>query len=68
MSDSLWLTVLGMSVATFLIRASFLVFGQSLRFPTSVVQALGLLDAPEGGGEVLTDADGRWRGRQGRRR
>ena len=33
-----------------------------------VVQALGLLDAPEGGGEVLTDADGRWRGRQGRRR
>lgn len=41
MSTTLWLTIVGMVAATFLIRASFLVFGQRLRFPPSVVQALG---------------------------
>lgn len=41
MSNVLWLTILGMFAITFLIRASFLVFGQSLRFPPALVQALG---------------------------
>jgi branched-subunit amino acid transport protein len=41
MSDSLWATILGMFAATFLVRASFLVFGQGLRFPPALVQALG---------------------------
>ena len=41
MSNALWATILGMFAVTFLIRASFLVFGQTLRFPTAVVQALG---------------------------
>lgn len=41
MSDTLWFTLLGMFAATFLVRASFLVFGQSLRFPPAIVQALG---------------------------
>jgi branched-subunit amino acid transport protein len=40
MSDTLWAAILGMFAATFLIRASFLVFGQRLRFPPAVVQAL----------------------------
>jgi len=40
MSDTLWAAILGMFAATFLIRASFLVFGQTLRFPPAVVQAL----------------------------
>jgi len=41
MSDTLWATILGMFVVTFLVRASFLVFGQGLRFPPALVQALG---------------------------
>ncbi|WP_263768531.1 AzlD domain-containing protein [Propionivibrio soli] len=41
MSTTLWATILGMFVATFLIRASFLVFGQRLRFPPAVIEALG---------------------------
>jgi branched-subunit amino acid transport protein len=41
MSETLWATLLGMFVATFAIRASFLVFGHGLRFPPAVVQALG---------------------------
>jgi branched-subunit amino acid transport protein len=41
MSDTLWATLLGMFAATFLVRASFLVFGQRLRFPPALVQALG---------------------------
>ncbi len=41
MNDTLWLTLLGMCAATFLIRASFLVFGERLRFPTAFVTALG---------------------------
>ena len=41
MSDLLWATILGMFVATFVVRASFIVFGQKLRFPPAVVQALG---------------------------
>lgn len=41
MSETVWLMLLGMFAVTFLIRASFLVFGQSLRFPPAVVQALG---------------------------
>ena len=41
MSDTLWFTLGGMFVATFLVRASFIVFGQGLRFPPAVVQALG---------------------------
>jgi branched-subunit amino acid transport protein len=41
MSDFLWLAILGMFAVTFLIRASFLVFGHSLRFPPAVVEALG---------------------------
>jgi branched-subunit amino acid transport protein len=41
MSNTLWATIIGMFAATFLIRASFLVFGRSLRFPPAVVQALG---------------------------
>lgn len=41
MSDTLWAAILGMFAATFLVRASFLVFGHGLRFPPAVVQALG---------------------------
>lgn len=41
MSDTLWGTILGMFAATFLVRASFLVFGRGLDFPPAVVQALG---------------------------
>jgi branched-subunit amino acid transport protein len=41
MSETLWATLAGMFLATFLIRASFLVFGHGLRFPPAVVQALG---------------------------
>ena len=40
MSDMLWAAVLGMFVVTYVVRASFIVFGQKLRFPPSVVQAL----------------------------
>ena len=41
MNGTLWATLLGMFLATFLTRASFLVFGHRLRFPPAVVQALG---------------------------
>lgn len=41
MSTTLWVAILGMFVVTFAIRASFLVFGQRLRFPPAVVQSLG---------------------------
>ena len=41
MSDMLWAAILGMFVATYVVRASFIVFGQKLRFPPAVVQALG---------------------------
>lgn len=41
MSDYLWAAILGMLVATYAARASFLVFGQALRFPPAVVRALG---------------------------
>ncbi len=41
MTDALWLAILGMFVATYTVRASFIVFGQKLRFPPAVVQALG---------------------------
>lgn len=41
MSGTLWAAILGMFAVTFLVRASFLVFGQKLRFPPAVVQALG---------------------------
>jgi len=35
-----WLAIVGMAVLTFLIRASFLVFGQGLAFPPLVKRAL----------------------------
>lgn len=41
MSDYLWAAILGMLVATYAARASFLVFGHALRFPPALVQALG---------------------------
>lgn len=41
MSENLWAAVLGMFIATYTVRASFIVFGQRLRFPPAVVQALG---------------------------
>ena len=41
MNETLWAAILGMFAVTFLVRASFLVFGQKLRFPPAVVQALG---------------------------
>jgi len=41
MTDTLWAAILGMFVATYVVRASFIVFGQRLRFPPAVVQALG---------------------------
>ena len=41
MSDFLWIVVIGMFVATYAVRASFVVFGQKLRFPPAVVQAHG---------------------------
>ena len=41
MSDLLWAAILGMFAATYVTRASFIVFGQKLRFPPAVVQALG---------------------------
>lgn len=41
MNETLWAALLGMFAATYLVRASFLVFGQKLRFPPAVVQALG---------------------------
>ena len=41
MNETLWAALLGMFAATYLVRASFLVFGQKLRFPPTVVQALG---------------------------
>ena len=41
MSDTLWAAILGMFVATYAVRASFIVFGQKLRFSPAVVQALG---------------------------
>lgn len=40
MSDTLWAAILGMFAATFLVRASFLVFARRLRFPPALVQAL----------------------------
>jgi branched-subunit amino acid transport protein len=40
MSNTLWAAILGMFAVTFLIRASFLVFGQRLRFPPAIVQSL----------------------------
>ena len=40
MSDFLWAAILGMFAVTYLIRASFLVFGHRLHFPPAVVQAL----------------------------
>ena len=40
MSDMLWAAILGMLVVTYVVRASFIVFGQKLRFPPAVVQAL----------------------------
>lgn len=40
MNDFLWAAILGMFVATYVVRASFIVFGQKLRFPPAVVQAL----------------------------
>jgi branched-subunit amino acid transport protein len=40
-SDYLAAAILGMLVATYLARASFLVFGNTLRFPPAVVKALG---------------------------
>ena len=40
MSATLWWMLLGMSAVTFLTRASFIVFGQRLRFPPILVQAL----------------------------
>ena len=39
MNGTLWAAILGMFTVTFLVRASFLVFGQKLRFPPAVVQA-----------------------------
>ena len=41
MSDFLWAAILGMFAVTFLVRASFLLFGHGLRFPPAVIQALG---------------------------
>lgn len=41
MSNNLWAIILGMFAATFLVRASFLVFGHGLRFPPALIQALG---------------------------
>ena len=41
MSETLWAAIFGMFVATYLVRASFIVFGQKLRFSPAVVQALG---------------------------
>lgn len=41
MSDYLWAAILGMLAATYAARASFLVFGNGLRFPPALVQALG---------------------------
>lgn len=41
MSATLWAAVLGMFAATYAIRASFIVFGQKLRFPPAVAQAFG---------------------------
>jgi branched-subunit amino acid transport protein len=41
MSDYLWAAILGMMAVTFPVRASFLVFGHSLRFPPTLVRALG---------------------------
>lgn len=41
MNDFQWAAVLGMFVATYAVRASFIVFGQKPRFPPAVVQALG---------------------------
>lgn len=40
MSAWIWAAILGMAVATFAVRASFIVFGQKLRFPAAVVRAL----------------------------
>lgn len=40
MSNTLWAAILGMFAVTFLIRASFLVFGQRLRFPPAIVRSL----------------------------
>ena len=41
MSDNVWAIILGMFAVTFLVRASFLVFGHGLRFPPALIQALG---------------------------
>lgn len=41
MSEALWIAILGMALATFPTRASFLVFGHGLRFPPALVRALG---------------------------
>ena len=41
MNGTLWAAIFGMFAVTFLVRASFLVFGQKLRFPPAVIQALG---------------------------
>jgi len=40
MSDFLWAAILGMFAVTYLIRASFIVFGHRLRFSSTVVQTL----------------------------
>ena len=41
MSDNVWAIILGMFAVTFLVRASFLVFGHGLRFPPALIRALG---------------------------
>ncbi len=41
MSATLWAAILGMFVATYLVRASFIVFGQKIRFSPFVVRVLG---------------------------
>ena len=41
MNGFLWSAILGMFVATYSVRASFIVFGKKLRFPPAVIQALG---------------------------
>ena len=41
MNDTLWVTIGGMFLVTYLVRASFIVFGQKMSFSPTVVQALG---------------------------
>jgi branched-subunit amino acid transport protein len=40
MNGTWWAVVIGMFAATYVSRASFIVFGQRLRFPPAVAQAL----------------------------